>query len=62
MGKQFASYYGSDVRDISAWQALCIALQVDPVPDTITQCKRVCICLSTAPSERESLSRKSPRL
>ena len=43
MGKQFAAYYGSDIRDINAWQALCVALDVDPVPDTITQCKRVCI-------------------
>ena len=46
MGKQFASYYGSDVHDITAWQALCIELQVDPVPDTIVQCKRVRIHLT----------------
>ena len=53
MGRQFASYYGSDVHDISAWQSLCIALEVDPVPDTITQCKRVSICLSIAPGKRK---------
>ncbi len=41
MGRQFATYYGSDVHDINAWQALCIALRVDPVPDSILGCKRV---------------------
>ncbi|KAF8336078.1 hypothetical protein F5887DRAFT_1250067, partial [Amanita rubescens] len=41
MGKQFADYYGSDVHDINAWQALCIELGVDPVPDTIAQCKKI---------------------
>jgi len=46
MGKQFADYYGSDVHDINAWQALCIELGVDPVPDTIAQCKKVRIHLT----------------
>jgi len=43
MGKQFADYYGSDVYDINAWQALCVALGVHPVPDTIYECKEVCL-------------------
>ena len=41
MGRQFASFYGSDIHDINAWQALCIALRVDPAPDSILACKRV---------------------
>ncbi|KAF8626945.1 hypothetical protein AX15_004623 [Amanita polypyramis BW_CC] len=41
MGMQFADYYGSDVDDINAWQALCIALRVDPVPDTASECKQI---------------------
>lgn len=40
MGKQFASFYGSSVHDIRAWQALCAALG-KPIPKTIKECKDV---------------------
>ncbi|KAF8342421.1 hypothetical protein F5887DRAFT_1283790 [Amanita rubescens] len=39
MGKQFASFYGTSVNDIEAWKALCEALGVDPVPETIAECR-----------------------
>ncbi|KAM6503640.1 hypothetical protein JOM56_000583 [Amanita muscaria] len=38
MGKQFSTFYGSRVDDINAWQALCVALNVNPVPQTIHEC------------------------
>ena len=41
MGKQFASFYGSKVHDIRAWQALCAALSINPMPKTIGECKSV---------------------
>ena len=44
MGKQFASFYGTSVNDIEAWKALCEALGVDPVPETIAECRDVRVC------------------
>lgn len=41
MGKQFASFYGSSVHDIRAWQVLCAALGINPIPKTIKECKDV---------------------
>ncbi|PFH46145.1 hypothetical protein AMATHDRAFT_156161, partial [Amanita thiersii Skay4041] len=42
MGLTFRDFYGSDIHDINAWQALCLALGVvDPVPDTLRECKRI---------------------
>jgi len=41
MGKQFASFYGTSVNDPEAWKALCEALGVDPVPETIAECRDV---------------------
>ena len=41
MGKQFASFYGSSIHDIKAWKALCKALNVYPIPETIAECRDV---------------------
>ena len=38
---QFNAMYGKDEKDLSAWQALCNALGVDPAPNSITQCRKV---------------------
>ncbi|KAK2459465.1 hypothetical protein APHAL10511_008525 [Amanita phalloides] len=41
MGKQFASFYGTSVYDIEAWRALCEALGVDPIPETVAECRDI---------------------
>ncbi|KIL67993.1 hypothetical protein M378DRAFT_159246 [Amanita muscaria Koide BX008] len=41
MGQQFSTFYGSDINDLRAWQALCIALRVKLVPDTVKECKKI---------------------
>ncbi|KIL63793.1 hypothetical protein M378DRAFT_1045973 [Amanita muscaria Koide BX008] len=41
MGEQFSTFYGSDVNDLRAWQALCIALRVESMPDTVKECKQI---------------------
>ena len=39
---QFNTYYGTDVDDINAWQALCEVLRVYPIPEDIGTCRKVC--------------------
>ena len=38
---QFNAMYGKDAKDLRAWKALCDALGVDPIPDSITKCRKV---------------------
>ncbi|KAI5840874.1 hypothetical protein DFP73DRAFT_178054 [Morchella snyderi] len=38
--EEFASYFGSDQVDITSWQQLCEDLGVEPIPATITQCRK----------------------
>lgn len=38
---QFNATYGRSAGDLSAWQSLCAALGVDPIPDNIKQCRKV---------------------
>jgi hypothetical protein len=33
--------YGTDVADIENWHKLCVALYIEPLPDTIPHCKKV---------------------
>ncbi|VDC02972.1 unnamed protein product [Peniophora sp. CBMAI 1063] len=37
--QQFNATYGTDVNSIVSWQALCGAIGVDPVPDTLKECQ-----------------------
>ncbi|KAI1792899.1 hypothetical protein LXA43DRAFT_972240 [Ganoderma leucocontextum] len=39
MVKQFNNVYGTDVDDLVAWQDLCRALELDPVPSKLRQCR-----------------------
>lgn len=39
--EEFNATYGTDDRDLSSWQNLCRVVGVEPVPETITQCKKV---------------------
>ncbi|RPD61910.1 hypothetical protein L226DRAFT_571306 [Lentinus tigrinus ALCF2SS1-7] len=38
---QFNTMYGRSAGDLSAWQSLCAALGVDPIPDSIKQCRKI---------------------
>lgn len=41
MVKQFNNVYGTDVDDLVAWQNLCRALEVDPIPSKMRKCRTV---------------------
>ncbi|KAL1792981.1 hypothetical protein ACET3X_009488 [Alternaria dauci] len=36
---QFNSLYGTDVANIENWHKLCVALYIEPLPDTVHHCK-----------------------
>ncbi|KAI0723361.1 hypothetical protein C8Q76DRAFT_767296 [Earliella scabrosa] len=36
---QFNGMYGTAVNDPKAWQSLCRALEIEPVPDTLKDCR-----------------------
>jgi hypothetical protein len=38
---QFNSLYGTDVANIENWHKLCVALYIEPLPDTVHHCKEV---------------------
>lgn len=39
---RFNSLYGTDVSDIENWHKLCVAVCIEPLPTTISECKKVC--------------------
>ena len=39
--KEFSDLYGSDEKDINNWHKLCHVLRIDPVPDTLKECRAV---------------------
>lgn len=41
MKKEFDTLYGSDEKDINNWFKLCHVLRIDPVPDTLKECRAV---------------------
>ncbi|ODH12931.1 hypothetical protein ACO22_07772 [Paracoccidioides brasiliensis] len=40
MVMKFNDLYGSDTDDINCWHRLCIAVDIDPLPQTIKACKK----------------------
>lgn len=40
---QFNLSYGTDVDALESWKLLCKYIGMDPLPDTLEGCKRVCI-------------------
>jgi hypothetical protein len=48
MKMEFDSLYGSDEKDINNWHKLCYILSIDPVPDTLRECRAVSFMLSRA--------------
>ena len=41
MKKEFDTLYGSDEKDINNWFKLCHVLRIDPVPNTLKECRAV---------------------
>ena len=39
--KQFNSLYGTEVDDIKSWRGLCLALDILPLPEDVTDAKEV---------------------
>ncbi|EIW80425.1 hypothetical protein CONPUDRAFT_105427 [Coniophora puteana RWD-64-598 SS2] len=37
--QQFNVMYGEDENELAAWQSLCAALELDPIPDTVEKCR-----------------------
>ena len=40
--EQFNRLYGTDKDNIEHWQALCYVIRIEPVPETLTACRKVC--------------------
>ncbi|PPQ83719.1 hypothetical protein CVT25_006123 [Psilocybe cyanescens] len=38
---EFNDAFGTDENSLESWQALCERLQIDPIPDTLNECRRV---------------------
>lgn len=38
---EFNATYGTDNNDLESWKNLCRVVGIDPVPETITQCRKV---------------------
>jgi len=36
---EFGNLYGSDEKDVKNWHKLCHVLRIDPVPDTLRECR-----------------------
>ena len=41
MKKEFDTLYGADEKDINNWYKLCHVLRIDPIPDTLKNCRAV---------------------
>lgn len=39
---QFNAFYGTNVEDVQSWRNLCQVLKVDPIPNDIVACRKVC--------------------
>ena len=38
---QFNQIYGESETDIEGWRMLCTSMRIDPIPETVTECKKV---------------------
>jgi hypothetical protein len=52
--KQFDYLYGSDEKDINNWRKLCSVLKINPVPDTLHECRAVSCQFSELPCPTSS--------
>lgn len=44
MVEEFNRRYGIDDRSLASWQNLCSVFSIQPVPASISQCKKVYMC------------------
>ena len=40
---RFNGLYGTDVHAFENWHKLCVTVHIEPLPPTISECKKVCI-------------------
>lgn len=45
---QFSNSFGKEVDSLESWQALCAAVYIDPVPDTLEEAQIVSTTISVA--------------
>jgi hypothetical protein len=50
--EQFNASYGTDVNDIANWHAIMTRLGIDPLPDTVSGCKKVRFLVSAQADRR----------
>jgi hypothetical protein len=43
LAEDFNATYGTDTNNIDHWHTLCRVLRIDPVPEDISACRKVCI-------------------
>ena len=43
---EFNNTYGMDENDIGSWRYLCTLLGIDQVPDSLYECRQVCVRFS----------------
>ncbi|KAF7514064.1 hypothetical protein GJ744_004389 [Endocarpon pusillum] len=41
VNQEFNAYFGSNLNNLAAWQALCKAVSITPIPSSVTQCKKL---------------------
>lgn len=41
VNQEFNAYFGSNLSNLAAWQALCKAVGITTIPSSVTQCKNV---------------------
>ena len=39
---EFGEIYGKDPESLWGWKELCEAVRIKPIPDTVTECRKVC--------------------
>ena len=57
--QQFNSVYGTDVNDVESWHKLCLALNLEPLPEGLSAMRKVGVILSLFPSRHVRTSNGS---
>jgi len=42
LAEDFNATYGTDINNIDHWHTLCRVLRIDPIPEEISACRKVC--------------------
>lgn len=49
MVDEFNLRYGIDDKSLASWQNLCRVFNIQPIPESINKCKKVCTCIRQEP-------------